>query len=397
MPKNPEQTSKKASYFTDDDNIVSLKAQSQPLTAREKVALNQIYNESVLRLKRSVRLLNELELYLAAQPQDVRQRAMNVKQFLADDYIDADVFNTLKMLKRHFYVDITNNSIDAILAKLTLVKNNVLKTYKGLKGQLDIAIEAGEGEPSLVAIQHFQAKTYVFIHSNDAWQLAYYENGVKKNTINVDDIHPGIKNIPSVDLMKANKTMLMRYLMSYHARQSKSARNKVYISNIAIKKQNDPQNRTIGYVYSHQGASSEYFGAIHLDYRLLSRDPFKALSTLIHESAHRYAWVNDRGYYHHRKTRKDGSTRPYPNKVQANTLKAMNNADSYAYFVKDITGPDGLFDRANLPAWYQEEKCKPLPNEFNWSALTKWSIFSASVTALAGGAYYLSTRRRWIR
>ncbi len=394
MPKHPETSKKQPVFITEDNSVVSLKAPDQPLRAEEKVVLNNIYNESILRLKRTVRLLNELESFLAAQPQDIKRQAGNIKQYLIDQNADPDVLHALKMLKRHFYVNISNNSINNILVRLQPVRNNTLKVYKGLQGQLDISIEAFQNDPSPIEIKNLKPKAYVLVLKQGQWELSYYENGVQKRQINVDEVNPNISQITTVNQFKTNSNILMRSFMLYHANQGKALGNKVYISHISKRKQNDPQNREIGYVWSQQSMASEYFGAIHIDYRLLAADPFKAMGTLIHEASHRYAWVNDRGYYHQTKNVKGGGTRPYPNEVNAETLRATNNADSYSYFVLDMTGAEGfVLDNDNVPDWFHTEKFKPLPQESSNSGFAKYALFGASIAALtvagAAGYYYL--------
>ncbi len=397
MPKHPESSKKTTVFITEDKSIVSMKAKMQPLSKNEKIMLNKIYNESILRLERAITLLNQLENYLSAK--DDKNSVKDIKQLLIDENADPTILHALKMIKRHFYIDIQNNTIDGMLRNIDALRNNILKTLKGLEGQLDITLEILQNEPTQQDIKQFKNKTYALYRKDNTWQLSYYENKIKKNDIPIDSIDSNINDIGNVSQAQLNAFLLTRMVMLYHAKHVHSQTNKVYISNISLKQQYDKNNRTIGYVHALSMGSNFYYGAIHLDYRLLETNPYEAMNTLLHEASHRYGWVNDRGYYHDVKQTKDGTTRPFPNEVQSNTSRAMNNADSYAYFVCDMTGSGSLYTKENTPAWCNEEsyrnKHKALPQENTWkSQLLKFSLFAVGAAAILGGAYCYSKSTR---
>ncbi|KTD40403.1 hypothetical protein [Legionella parisiensis] len=412
MPKDPKKSKKKPEYITQDRTVVSLKSRDGTLTKQEKETLNQIYNESVIRLERTLYLLTQLQDYLNSYDQGIKnQRNINIKQMLIDDEAPAEVLHALKMLKRHFYISITGgNSIGTILDNIESIKNNLLKTYKGLNRQLNISLEIMDHKPLRHEIGAFAEKTYALVRANDQWSLFYYEN--KDNNpveLNINGVIPQINTQSTVNGAKLNYHLLLRGLMLYHAKNVESQPNKVYISNIRRSLINNPNNTVVGYVFGHEIKNDngevvcvrDYFGAIHIDYRMLTDNPSKALGTLLHESSHRYGFVNDRGYYHGRKAIKNSTEeRPYPEDFRALprttpsecckvTSRAINNADTYSFFVLDNTDSHELYDRNNLPDWYDTDKEITLPVEKKsyTSSLIKYSLFAAGCFLLGGIVY----------
>ncbi|WP_454784322.1 hypothetical protein [Legionella sp. WA2024007413] len=414
MPKNHKNSKKKPEYIAQDQTIVSLKSKDELLTKQEKEALNQIYNESVMRLERTLYLLTQLQDYLNNCDQGIKhQKNINIKQMFIDDNAPPKVLHALRMLKRHFYVPITGgHSINNILDNIESIKNNLLKTYKGLNRQLNISLEIMDHKPLQHEIAALEEKTYVLVRANNQWYLFYFEN-TKDNPVehNIDELIPQINTQSTVEGAKLNYHLLLRDLMLYHAKNVESKPNKVYISNIRKSLLNNPKNTVVGYVFGHEVKSDlgevlfvrDYFGPIHIDYRMLTNHPAKALATLLHESSHRYGFVNDRGYYHGRKPVKNSTEeRPYPDDfrllprtTQAEcsrvTARAINNADTYSFFVLDNTDSHELYDRDNLPDWYDTKKEITLPEEkkpfFSKSSLIKFSIFAVGTLFLGGVAY----------
>lgn len=409
MPKNPEKSQKTKVSLTSDHQVVSLKAKTQPLTPHEIKTLNSIYNESILRLKRTVDLLNQLEHYLNSR--EDKETPTNVKQLLIDDNVDPELLHALKMVKRHFYLEISNpvHTINETVHFINRIKNNLHKTLKGLEGQLDITLEIsykGHGdEPDESFIQqNAKDKTYVLVADNSAapltWSLFYYQDKILQKKIDASEVFPGIATLQSVTEANGSKGNLMKFLMAYHALHMPSKTNAVYISNMSLKRQMDTSSPVIGYVHRDESLTM-FKGAIHLDYRLLKSNPDLAMKTLIHEAAHRYAWVNDRGYYHSTKALKKepSKTRPFPAQTEQNPLFALDNADSYSYFVSDVSGGDGLLgSRANLPQWCTQPQYanahKPLPEgAVSESNLLKYGMFGAGVAAaltVIGGVCYMA-------
>ncbi|AWN73125.1 hypothetical protein LEAN103870_04965 [Legionella anisa] len=411
MPKNPKNSKKIPEHITQDNMVVSLKSKDSKLTVQEKQTLNQIYNESTLRLERTLDLLTQLENYLNSYDSQTKNQVQNIKQLMIDNNAPAEILHTLKMLKRHFYIPITHdNTINNVLNSTAAIKNNLLKTYKGLKGQLNLSLEIVDHVPTPEEVENFEDKTYVLVKSNNQWSLLYYENKGNPTEINIDNVNPAINNMATVDGAKLNYHLLMRDIMLYHAKNVESQPNKVYISNLKQSYINNPNNRTLGYVNGNGPTDgdgnllfvNEYFGAIHIDYRLLTTNPSRALGTLIHESMHRYGFVNDRGYYHGRKDVKNSTEqrrypedfRDLPKQTHSDRLRitsrATNNADSYAYFVLDTTGSQTLYDKDNLPDWYDISKENGLPVEnSSLSPLIKYSLIAGGVFLIGVGATML--------
>ncbi|VVC74966.1 hypothetical protein AQUSIP_02400 [Aquicella siphonis] len=386
--KNIVSDKKSASPVTQSGQILSLKLKTQPHSREEIVMLNKVYNEAIFRLERAVTLVDQLCSYLSQKQAVERRQRGNIKQLLIDEGADQEILNALKMLKRHFYINITNNSIDNILAMIFPIRNNLLKVFKGFLGELELNLEIFPREPGNAEIANFSGKTYVLSKTVNGWDVSYYEDRIRKKIIDIREIDANINQIPDVDLANINKSIIMRAIMLYHANQSDSKKtDKVFISNISRKKQQNPQNRVIGYVhYERKGIGWENYGPIYLDYRLLQASPLMAMLTLIHEAAHRYAWVMDRGYYHGEKALKNGQgSRPYPDDVGADRMKATNNADSYAYFVCDLTGMNQFYLSGKLPAWAESKKLQPVPEEKKSpSLLQAFSLFALGAVAIGG-------------
>jgi len=382
--------------ITSNGNILAVKHKTQPITDAERHTLNTIYNESVIRMERTLQLLEKLDICLSSRSIDEQYKVKNIKQMLIDEEVDPDVLHALKMVKRHFYINITNNTIANVIQGVRILHDNLLKTCKGLMGQMDVRLQVLPHNPSAAEISKLYDKTYVLVPDNSGgWELSYYEDRVKKKTIPINDVDAQINNIPSVELATVNASLIIRKIMLYHAKNMQSKNDNVYISNISVKKQNDVNNLAIGYVhYVRKGVAWENYGPIYLDYRLLQNKPFLALITLMHEASHRYGWVQDRGYYHQEKLLKNGKgSRPYPEDLGKSPPKALNNADSYAYFVADVTGMNGLYDKQNSPAWLDPKKIQPLPAQKSpGSALKKFSLFALGAVAV-GGICYLVSRR----
>lgn len=390
---------KKARVFvTSDNSVISLKSRSQPLTNHEMITLNKIYNETIMRLARTIELMDNLERYLSSK--DGKDNLINIKQLIINENVDPDLLHTLKMIKRHFYIDVTHNSINNILSEINLLRDNILKTLKGLEGQLDFSLQILDGEPTADYInQNFKDKTYALIYRQGTFSLAYYEDKIKKLNICIDDVYTQLRSVTSYSDMCALESQILEKIMLYHAKHMRSKTNSVYISNIPLKDQQE--NKLVGYVESDAN-DVIFYGAIHIDYRLLNNQPSLALETLIHESFHRYAWVHDEAYYTGvKKMKNNNQLRPYPHKLQRDTYKAMDNADSYAYYVCDMTGGASLYTNNNTPAWSNQAKYtsmqKPLPGVpcTKKSPLSKLSIFGLSLGAAAlfgGTAYYFSRK-----
>jgi hypothetical protein len=80
--------------------------------------------------------------------------------------------------------------------------------------------------------------------------------------------------------------------------------------------------------YDEDGDAIHGMGEIHLDKNTVRTDMTMAVITYIHEATHRFSNTNDyadRGYF-----KSDGSSYIQPGLTWQ---QALNNADSYAYFV----------------------------------------------------------------
>lgn len=404
MPKNPEESKKTRVSLTTDNSVISLKSKSQPLTNHEMITLNKIYNESVVRLARTLELINNLEHYLSTKDNKVNR--INIKQLLIEANADPDILHTLKMIKRHFYIEITHISINHVLGYIDRLRNNVLKTLRGLEGQLDITLQICQGKPTDSFIENnFKDKTYVLIYQDGSVKLDYYENKVKKNEVVIDEVDLQIKNMTwDAATTDISRHCILESVMLYHAKHVHSTPDKVYISNISLKRQHNAKNIEKGYVHHDDFDNNARYGAIHLDYRLLQNCSYTALIVLIHESFHRYAWVNDKGYYLGTKAVKNNSKpRPYPNELQKKPSSALDNADSYAFFVCDMTDPGSVYTNNNTPAWCNQEqykrKHKPLPEGYRPRShfLNKFSMFAISIgtaALVAGGTYYFTMHKQ---
>lgn len=406
MPKNLEASEKIRVPLTSDHHVISLKSKTQPLTNYEMVTLNNIYNEAILRLERTVELMDNLEEYLSLK--DDKSSIKNIKQLLIDENADPTLLHTLKMIKRHFYISITDITINELIFFMSLLKIAILKTWKGLEGHLalDLMLHISDGEPNDSIIQSFKDKTYVLMRNvnNTGWKFVYYENKVKKNEVALDEkfssdkmmmaFLPGI-NSASLDEIKRESQFLMHHLTLYHAtKQEVHDKNKAYISHISRKRQNNAKNTDLGYV--NRDDNGTHYGAIHLDYRLLKKNPYLAMSTLIHEASHRYAEMKDNGYYHGtKKIKNNKKNRRYPvalPKEWNSTMLASENAASYEYFVCDMTGEGRLYTKKNSPAWCHQERYKKisLPESYgSTNQLLKLSIFAATLI-VTGGVYYVT-------
>lgn len=327
MPKNTHTSKKTAVAITEDKSVISLKAQDQPLTEIEKTVLASIYQDVVSRLDEAVRRLSQLEEYYAHKqnPTLFFHAAMEKKALY-----------TLKMIKRHFYIHPEHYDTKDLLHYIRQIKNHVFKTQRGLEGQLDISLSILDKAPNSEDLLH-QNKAYILVQTNNSWILSYYEGGLKRNDIPIYQVDPNIQHLTAREA-QINYVLILRMIMLYHAHHVFSQKDPVYISDISRKKQQNPNNEDLGYVYYQLLDSKLYYGALHMDYRLLENDPMEAMRTLAHEAFHRYAFVHDRGYYHDTKASKDGlRTRSFSRALEKSTPKAMNNADSYAFFISELT------------------------------------------------------------
>lgn len=375
MPKDIFNPKYIAEPITADKKVISLKLKTQPLAKEEKNKLNEIYTDAVACLEKTVHSIQQLELFLSEYDETDKAKKGNLRDFF-DPKVHEDLSHTLKMVKRHFYINISHNSINEFLSALQEIKNNVLKTSKGLAGKLNISVKKLNNEPTAEEISQFDDKTYTLVIKNGERSFAYYENKIKKFDIPLADIDPNLATMPT---SKLNTLFLLRKVIHFHATTFENdTTDQVFISNISKKNQDMPNNTEVGYVFRKQlGPWHEFFGPIHIDYRLLKQNPAEAFNTLLHEASHRYAWVDDHGYYSKIKTKalKNGGSRPYPATIQNDFSKAVDNADTYAYFVLDVTKSNELYKKNNL--FSQQIK--------------KFSLFALSAAVVGGGLYYAAS------
>ncbi len=402
-PKSQNVSKKIAVAITRDEQIISQKANNQPLSENEMIALNRLHNEALIRIKFTVNSLNTIMIYLEKNFQGDRNEMLNLKQFFIEKKAPDYIQTTLKMIKRHFYININHLSIGAFLKHLKKIETVLWRMCCGLNGELDIKLKILNAEPMLDEVAAFEPKTYVIYIHNQQWKLSYYENNVKIKDIALEELNINIsRNMTSAYHVSQHEFFILNMLMTYHAKNLTTVRNKVYIRNISRKKQNDKENRKVGYVYrDNQG----YYGPIYIDYRLLLKNPMQALQTLIHEGAHRYGFVSDEGYYHQIKT-KNGKQRLFPESIAGSLGQAMNNADTYAFFVIDSTAVQGktqsyFLTTKLLPAWSAQEEyqrlIRPLPHANKKVALLKSSFFVigtviAAVTAFTAVTVFVTSR-----
>src|SRR5262249_28307811 len=155
-----------------------------------------------------------------------KENPMNVKKLLEN--ADPELFHTLKMIKRHFYLEINHpvQTINEIISFIHRLKNNILLTLKGLDGQLEIALEIHSSEPNNDLVNQFKDKTYVLVADPTAvmttWSLSYYEDKVWKKNISIVEVDPGITQLNSISEAIQYKTKLLRMVMIYHANHMSS-------------------------------------------------------------------------------------------------------------------------------------------------------------------------------
>jgi hypothetical protein len=177
MPRNPETSKKTAVSLTSDNSVVSLKSKTQPLTRDEMITLNKIYNEAIVRLTRTIDLLDSLEEYLSSKEDKNNKR--NIKQLLINEKVHSEL-HTLKMIKRHFYIEITDNSINNILCHIERLRDTVLKTLRGLEGQLDVSLL------NIVYISDISLKRQNNKQNDDLGYVHRDDNGVRYGAIHID-------------------------------------------------------------------------------------------------------------------------------------------------------------------------------------------------------------------
>jgi len=221
-------------WVTQDKHVLA--SAEQPLDEAQIKALNRIYNEALGRCTRVISLLDTLESYLKSLNTLQNNSQVDIKQLIIDKGANPEIQETLKMIKRHFRAPIRNMSLQDVQYVLQEARKNLQKICDGLRNE---------------------------------------------------SVH--ISDIPSV--MKAS-------------------------------------NSTLGYVNMERDENGKLKIAegaeIHIDYRLLNLPTIKGMHTFIHESAHRYAGVDDEAYYFSKKLTKSKANEPI------NKIKTRN------YAVKDL-------------------------------------------------------------
>jgi len=357
MPKNSNNSTKIQVLITEQGHVISKKAIDQPLTNIEKEQLNAVYHQTLANLACSIQSLTHLETALTLlipeakeEEDEFRNRIQNVKQLLVNKNADPNIINTLKMLKRHFYIDFTNHFITYILEQINFIQDNLLLIHKGLLGNLDFSFKLSIQELNHNEYEQYVGDTYVLIRKEGQYSISYYEDNKKIKDIPLSALSTSIQqkiaalkpDENAITLEKFMKSFTMvRELSLYHAKNAELKFGKVYISNLSHKKQN---KKVSGYV--SKKLSCQFTGDIYFDYRLLQRDKRRAMRTLIHEASHRFVLTADHGYYHSTQPLKHSPqlVRPILTELHSDKIKkdktmlATNNADSHSYFVCDLTG-----------------------------------------------------------
>lgn len=402
MTKNVYKHKKKATSITPDGRIVSLNSLTSPLTPEQKEKLQEYVAHATARLSVSLSMLENLHSSIQNLLIENGEKLVNIKEIFTNS---PENFHTLKMLKRHFYVNITSNSLKNVHQNLSVVIDKLRQTYQGLQGKMDFEVDSDDGfMPNQYRSNRYKGPTYFFGLHQGKWRVSYFDGSVKKMDIDPNDIGQDLLKINSVKQFRNNRLYYMKILKTYHSKRMDITAKNVYISDLPKSMKNDNKNKAVGFVYGTalNISSSECYGAIHLDYRLMC-NPNLMVKTLIHEAGHRFAGVSDVGYYHDKKAVKNSNCqRPYPrfpeHAYNQMTNAALANADTYAFFTHDLILADKSALNQRLQEKYLIEKNKDFPEQIQTkiSSPSPYSFFKVgagiAVGALVAGgiayAYY---------
>lgn len=143
MPKNSIESTKRSTIIglvpDSHKQLIAKKAKDQPLTEAEYQSLLHIHNEAVNRLKRTIELITQLNqyvlIYRQSHPND-DDNVIDFKDLLSkDNSVSDEIRHSLKMMKRHFCVDIRAVTPSRLFSALSALLSIITETYYGLSAK----------------------------------------------------------------------------------------------------------------------------------------------------------------------------------------------------------------------------------------------------------------------